>query len=224
MTTMATAKKEIPNAEELRAQIESMLEPQWVGVGAIALAIPVPVDMLVDWLAGHPIEAKLPRFEKEIASYLESRAAWLAEVKNADADRRRELKFARAREVRELSEKLREESSPTPYANMLHAGILFGLYDLLSLFDDQNCWRCGSSLRDMPAAIVETQIELHLRAAGWAAWPEDVFRERMRAAMVDGDRILAVNIGRVWVRRSDGSVYRVLRGHPINGGGVEEGQ
>jgi hypothetical protein len=210
MTTMASAKKEIPNADELRSQIEAMLVPQWVGVGAIALAIPVPMDMLVDWLAGHPIEAKLPRFEKEIAAYLESRAAWLAEVKNADADRRRELKFARAREIRELSEKLREEPSPTPYANMLHASIVFGLHDLISLFEEggnEHCWRCGSPRNPTPPTV-EDQIELNLRTAVWRRFKtEESFRERMRAVMRDGEYIMAIHGGVVWVRRADRSVY-----------------
>lgn len=222
MTTMASAKKEIPNADELRSQIEAMLVPQWVGVGAIALAIPVPVDMLVGWLAGHPIEAKLPRFEKEIAAYLESRAAWLAAVKNAGADRRRELKFARAREIRELSEKLREESTPTPYANMLHAGIVFGLHELISLFEeggDDNCPRCQAPRGPM---TVETQIEMHVRGAAWQGWTAEVFRARLLEVMVDGEYITYVNVGRIWIRRPDRSVYCVLKGAPINGGGVEE--
>ncbi len=224
MTTMSSAKKELSNSDELRGRIEAMLVPQWVNVAAIAFAIPMSTEQLIEWLAGNPIKGNVARFEKEISAYLESRAAWLAEVKNADANRRGELRFARAREIRELSEKLAEEPNRTPYAEMLHDSIVFGLHDLISLFEERgagNCWQCGAT-HDAPAATVETQIEINLRNAAWQTWPEEVFRERLRAAMVDGERIMAVNPGRVWIRRPDGSVYTALRGAPINGGGIEE--
>jgi hypothetical protein len=218
MTTMASARKELPNPDELRAQIEAMLIPQWVNVAAVAFAIPVPADQLIEWLAGNPIKTNIARFEKGIAAYLESRAAWLAEVKSADVHRLRELRFAKAREIRELSEKLVEEPSRTPYADMLHDSVVFGLHDLNSLFEEgetENCWRCGAA-HNPPPAEVDTQIEINERGAAWSAWAPEEFRERLRAAMRSGDRVVAISGGGVWIRRPDGSMIRALKS-----GGIE---
>jgi len=214
-------------ADELRARIEAMIVADWVSIAAIAFAIPVSPDELTRWLAGNPIKANLARFEKEIHAYLESRAAWLVEVNSADAVRRRELRLAKAQEVRELGAKLAEEPPRSAYGDMLQDAIAFGVYDLFLLSEEgeaTNCWRCGATARKSVAATatVEAQIELNLRNAGWATWPEEVFRERMRAVMADGEYIIAVNIGGAWIRRPDGTVYRALRGAPINGGGIEE--
>ncbi len=221
-STMPRAKN-ILNADELREQIRAMLLPDWITIGAIAFAIPVSPGDLTRWLEGHSIKADQVRFEKEIAAYLETRAAWLAAVKSADSHGRRELRLAKALEIGRLSEKIEDEPAHSPYRELLHDSVLFGLCDLLALFDDESCWRCGASYNNPPAATVETQIDISLRNAAWAGWPEDVFRERMRAVMVDGERIMAVNPGRIWIRRPDGSVYRALRGAPVNGGGIEEG-
>jgi hypothetical protein len=217
--TMAAARKD--TVGELRAQVEAMLVPQWVTIGAIAFSIPVPVNDLVEWLAGHSI-AKTSRFEGEVARFVESRAAWLAEVNAADPRQKAELRAAKAREVRALSEKLVDEPSRTPYADMLNDAIVFGLHDLLELLDEEatNCWKCSAPPH--PPTAVEEQIALNLRRATWQGWPEGVFQEKLRNALVEGDLIVAINAGRVWVRRVNGSVYCVLRGYPCNAGGVEE--
>jgi hypothetical protein len=213
---MARAKN-IANADELREQVHAMLLPDWVSIAAVAFAIPVSPDDLERWLAGNPIKADQVRFEKEIAAYLEKRAAWLADVKKADLNGRRELRLAKALEIGRLSEKFEDEPAHSPYRGLLRESVLFGLCDLLSVFDDEVCFRCGAS---RPAATVEAQIEIWKRNAAWAGWEN--FPDQMRAVMVDGERIMAVNPGRVWIRRPDGSVYCVLRGAPVNGGGIEE--
>lgn len=195
-----------------------MIVADWISVPAIAFAVSVSSEDLTRWLAGKPIKGDSAQLEKEIEAFLESRAAWLAEVKDAAADRRRELRLIKAQEVRDLGAKLAEEPRRSVYGDMLQDAIAFGIYDLflLSEEDEAACWRCGSPRNGPAPTTVEEQIELNLRTAVWRGFKtEESFRERMRAVMSDGEYIMHIHGGVVWVRRPNRSVYVLLAGGEV---------
>jgi len=73
------------------------------------------------------------------------------------------------------------------------------------------CWRCGANLRP-PPADVEAEIEANLRSGAYAgAWPEELFRQKCRAVMQRGDRIVGVRHGAITIRRADGSTLEIGR-------------
>jgi hypothetical protein len=77
------------------------------------------------------------------------------------------------------------------------------------------CWRCGANLRP-PPRDVEVEIEANVRSlrhggAYVGAWPDQLFRERCRAAMQRGDRIVGVRHGAITIRRADGSTLEIGR-------------
>jgi hypothetical protein len=88
---------------------------------------------------------------------------------------------------------------------------LTGLSRLSALTQEPgNCWRCGANLRPLPVEV-EVQIDAHERAAAWQAWPAEVYRERLRAVMRSGDRVVGIRAGAIVLRRPDGSLLEVSR-------------
>ncbi|MGH7813386.1 MAG: hypothetical protein ACREQI_05220 [Candidatus Binataceae bacterium] len=211
MTTMATAMK-IPDGGELKAQIEALARE--FELDGIALAMGMAPDALIAWLDGkaHP---KLERqVEKAAAAWLAARADWRARVDSRNVADWEGLKYVPVAEIERLVESLLHEKPDTPYGSMVATNIRIAVADFLYMIGvareqaDLTCWRCGAA-GATPAAEPETQISINENAAAWAAWPRELFRAKLRAALKAGDRIVAIRGGAVVVRHADGTTLEV---------------
>jgi len=74
------------------------------------------------------------------------------------------------------------------------------------------CIHCGQALTEGPAELdAHIQAVAEQAAAQFLTWPVEIFRERARAKMEPGDRIVWLTIGGFVIHKRDGSRVTVWR-------------
>jgi hypothetical protein len=198
----------------LREEFNAIVERDGSSVIAAAFAMEVPADELRDFLQG---DKDFPQIANRVRRFIEERNAQWNAVREDQTGKA--FDAALRGHVGELVDVLNgfvsiANAKMTANAETAWHVAMSHVKGVLRLFEVCNepgaCWRCGANLRPPPAEV-EIQIKLNENAAAWSGWPLEIFREKCRAVMRQGDRIVGIRGGAVVVRRSDGALLEVGR-------------
>ncbi|HVA82487.1 MAG TPA: hypothetical protein VNF29_16275 [Candidatus Binataceae bacterium] len=202
-------------SKTLRAAFGLILRDRRYSIEGFALAMGLSPETLVDWYAGK-YDGDAKRVEKIVGKFLEGREAVWSAIK-AEPHRFEAISEELAGQVERAASQLVQEAGCSHKAELIEAALRNALRDLClatrrgpTEAPPSICWRCGAD-QNLPPPEVEREIERNLKSAGWSGWLEASFRERCRAVMASGDRIIGIRQGAVTLRRGDGSILEIAR-------------
>jgi len=201
--------------DDLRGQLNAIADRDGASIVAIAFLMDADPNELRDFLqgAGHDATGMAARVRRFIA---DRNARWNRIINDKSGEAREAAKREHSAELTEVLKGLTEwapdevqgRAETARLVGLMHLNALQRLFQLCD--EPGNCWRCGANLRPLPAEV-DIQIAANERAAGWQAWPPEIYRQKLQAVMQIGDRIVGIRAGAIVLRRFDGTLLEVNR-------------